>query len=871
MLARLLTNDQCFWSTKDFTASGSVTALKGIRSRECSLTIPADQNKEMDDNKCKKKEADRQFCRNVKRGQSGSSGFILVEFAWIAARRGICQFKEIAAGVAEIWNPRRFSVIAVLAFVMLISSHNCRALTNGLALTPPMGWNSWNHFGSAVDEAIVKGEADAMATNGMETAGYEFINIDDCWQTNRDSNGVIVADTTKFPSGIKALADYVHSKGLKLGIYSDHGTATCQGKPGSYGYEYLDALTYASWSVDYLKYDNCNLPPGDSTNADDAKMADALRESRRPIVFSLCDWSFASWMPDDGNLWRTTADIQDTFSSFVANLAGDSPMAFMAGPGHWNDPDMLEVGNGGMTATQDQSQFSMWCILAAPLIAGNDLTAMSLQTLAILTNEEVIAVDQDPAGEQGIQVAGTPFRQVWCKPLGTDFNAKAVALFNLASIASSMTVNWTNLGLQAGTATVRDLWAHADLGMFTNSFTTNVPADGVVMLKIAGYAPVLPVLGTNYLTSLQAAYAYTGSGTIVANKSIGGNPITLNGVAWTNGIGVNAYSGLEYRLGGMAARFHADIGVDDEVGTNGSVVFQVCADGLKIYDSGIMRGGAPHQTINLDVTGVNRLTIGVNDADDGTANDHADWAGATVIVSNTAPAAPLPPAGFSASQGNPVLLTWRATPGAIVYNIKRSTSSNGLFTNIASTVFQNYADDTVIAGKTYYYVVSCVGKYGESTDSITASITACSPLTVPAVLSATISGTQVILNWNPVPGTNSYTVVRATASTPYSILATGLDTTTCTDTSRINGTIYYYSVAASNGCGLGDYSPYVFGSTNVTIYARLFGNGMILSWPMGMLQSAGQIAGPYGDVSGAVSPYTNLVSGTQQFYRVFVK
>ena len=351
---------------------------------------------------------------------------------------------------------------------------------------------------------VIKSEADAMCTNGMEAAGYSFINIDDCWQTNRDGNGVLVADPAKFPHGIKALADYVHSKGLKLGIYSDHGTVTCQGKPGSYGYEYVDALTFALWGVDYLKYDNCILPPGDSTNADDAKMAAALGQTGRPIVFSLCDWSYASWMPDDGNLWRTTSDIQDTFSSFVANLGADSPMAFVAGPERWNDPDMLEVGNGGMTATQDQSEFSLWCIVGAPLIAGNDLTTMSAQTLAILTNSEVIAVDQDPVGEQGIQVAGSSLRQVWCKPLGTNFNTKAVALFNLTSSATSISVNWTNLGLQAGPATVRDLWAHADLGTFTNSFTTNVPGDGAVMLKVVGTAPVFPIPGTNYLTELRA-------------------------------------------------------------------------------------------------------------------------------------------------------------------------------------------------------------------------------------------------------------------------------------------------------------------------------------------------------------------------------
>lgn len=758
--------------------------------------------------------------------------------------------------------------MAASLIILFVPLRSAWGWTNGLALTPPMGWNSWNHFGCNIDESIIKNEADAMATNGMKAAGYQFVNIDDCWQTNRDANGVIVADPARFPDGIKALADYVHAKGLKLGIYSDHGTGTCQGKPGSYGYEYLDALTYAAWGVDYLKYDNCGVPPGDNTNVDDAKMANALLNSGRPIVFSLCDWSFSSWMPDCGNLWRTTGDIQDTFSSFVANLTGDSPMAFVAGPGRWNDPDMLEVGNGGMTTAQDQSQFSMWCMLAAPLITGNDLTSMSPPTLAILTNDEVIAVDQDPAGEQGIQVAGINTRQVWCKALGTDFNTKAVALFNLTSIASSMTVNWTNIGLQAGSAAVRDLWAHADLGTFTNSFATSVPADGVVMLKIVGTAPALPVLGNNYITALQPAYAYTGSGTIVANQSIGGNPITLNGVIYTNGIGVNSYSGLEYRLGAMASRFQADIGVDDEVGTNGSVVFQVFADGLKIYDSGIMTGGAPHQTLNLDVTGVNRLTLGVNDADDGTASDHADWAGARVIVSNSVPVAPISPVALTASSGQAIQLTWAAMPGATAYNIYRAVSPDGSFTNMASTVLPNYGDSNVIAGVTYYYAVSSVGKGGESTSSTVANATACSPPAMPTGLTVTLNGAQAILDWDPVPGAASYTVVRATSSTPYTPIATGLVATACTDSNRVNGMIYYYAVAASNGCRQSPYSQLVFGSTNVNVGIRQYNTKVVLAWPVGTLQSANAIIGPYSDVTNATSLYTNPMSETQKFYRV---
>jgi alpha-galactosidase len=758
---------------------------------------------------------------------------------------------------------------AVLLLMLLMPLHRAWGLTNGLALTPPMGWNSWNHFQCNIDEGIIKSMADAMATNGMRDAGYQFINIDDCWQTSRDANGVIAADPARFPGGIKALADYVHAKGLKLGIYSDHGISTCQGKPGSYGYEYLDALTYASWGVDYLKYDNCSLPSGDSTNVDDVKMANALMACGRPIVFSLCDWSFSSWMPGCGNLWRTTADIQDSFSSMASNIAGDSPPAFLAGPGRWNDPDMLEIGNGGMTTTGYQSQFSLWCILAAPLIAGNDLTNMPAQTLAILTNAELIAVDQDPAGEQGVEAVGNYIRQVWCKPLGTDFNTKAVALFNLGGSASSMTVNWTNLGLQAGAATLRDLWAHKDLGVFTNSFTTNVPADGTVMLKIAGTAPALPATGTNYLTDLQPAYAYTGSGTIVADRSIGGNIITLNGAPYPKGLGVNAYSGVEYQLGGIASRFVTDIGVDDEVGSGGSVDFQVFADGLKIFDSGVMTGGAVHQAINLDVTGVNRLTLGVTDADNGNSSDHADWAGARIIVSNSAPAAPPPPVGLAANSGNPVGLTWNPTAGAMAYTIKRAISSNGPFTNLTSSILPNYTDANVTAGATYYYAVSAVGKFGESANSTVTSASPCSPLMTPTGLTATISGAQAILRWNSVPGATGYTVARANSSGPYTNIATGLATIGYTDPSRATG--YYYAVAANNDCTRSAYSTDAFATTNVSINLQPAGANLILNWPLGQLQSASQVSGPFSNVPGATPPYTNTVSGAQQFYRVLVQ
>jgi alpha-galactosidase len=351
-----------------------------------------------------------------------------------------------------------------------------------------MGWSSWDSFYCNITETDIMQMADAMATNGMKDAGYQYINIDDCWALYRDAAGVIVADTNSFPSGIKALADYVHSRGLKLGLYTDRGLYTCAGRPGSYGYENLDALTYASWGVDYLKEDGCS--PVDDAYSDYTRMSAALTSCGRPVVFSICNGPFEPWMPVLGNLWRTTGDLQGSFAEMVSNLDENSNSAFAAGPGHWNDPDMLVVGLGTMSDTEDQAHFSMWCIVAAPLIAGNNLLNMSQTTKDTLTNPEVIAVDQDPAGVQGILVGSVPGvegnLEVWCKPLGTDLTTKAVALFNRSSTNASITANWSDIGLQPGNATVRDLWARTDLGTFVNAYSAVVPTHGVKLLKIIG-------------------------------------------------------------------------------------------------------------------------------------------------------------------------------------------------------------------------------------------------------------------------------------------------------------------------------------------------------------------------------------------------
>jgi alpha-galactosidase len=379
------------------------------------------------------------------------------------------------------------------ALITCLPPHESRALDNGLAKTPPMGWNSWNKFGCNVSEELIKQIADAMVSNGMKDAGYQYIVIDDCWQVDRDSQGNIIPDGKRFPSGIRALADYVHAKGLKFGIYSDAGTLTCEKRPGSRGYEFQDARQYAAWGVDYLKYDWCSTST-QNQQASYSIMRDALVKSGRPIVFSLCEWGSSKpwlWAREVGNLWRTTGDIQDCWDckrdwggmGFVHILELQNGLESYAGPGHWNDPDMLEVGNGGMTTTEYRSHFSLWCILAAPLIAGNDIRSMSPEIAEILTNKELIAVDQDQLGMQGRRVKRDAELEVWARQLAD--GSRAVALLNRGTAEKNISVTWSEIGYPDYLpASVRDLWARKDLGKSTGSFSATVESHGVVVVKI---------------------------------------------------------------------------------------------------------------------------------------------------------------------------------------------------------------------------------------------------------------------------------------------------------------------------------------------------------------------------------------------------
>ena len=380
-----------------------------------------------------------------------------------------------------------------VAFIVCLSPGELRALDNGLAKTPPMGWNSWNKFACNVSEDLIKQIADALVRTGMKDAGYQYIVIDDCWQVDRDSQGNIIPDAKRFPSGMKALADYVHAKGLKFGLYSDAGTLTCQKRPGGRGYEFQDARQYAAWGVDYLKYDWCSTST-QNQQASYSIMRDALVKSGRPVVFSLCEWGSSKpwlWARDVGNLWRTTGDIQDCWDckrdwggmGFVHILDLQNGLESYAGPGHWNDPDMLEVGNGGMTTTEYRSHFSLWCLLAAPLIAGNDIRSMSPEIAEILTNKEVIAVDQDQQGLQGRRVKREGDLEVWAKQLAD--GSRAVALLNRGATETKISVSWSDIGYPDYLpASVRDLWARKDLGKSNGSFSASVASHGVVMVKI---------------------------------------------------------------------------------------------------------------------------------------------------------------------------------------------------------------------------------------------------------------------------------------------------------------------------------------------------------------------------------------------------
>lgn len=524
------------------------------------------------------------------------------------------------------------------------------ALASGPAPTPPMGWNSWNAFGCGVDESTIEGVAQTLVATGMADAGYQYVNIDDCWSfypqttpaaqctpsTCRTDAGALQANPSTFPDGIAAVATDVHNLGLKLGIYGDRGTNTCAGREGSQGYETQDSQSFASWGVDYLKYDNCSADAG-IIEQQYQTMSMALQATSRPIVFSICAWNFYEWELGTGQLWRTTSDIQPNWTSVLSNVMTNEVLAAYGGPNGWNDPDMLEVGNlesadSALGDIEDQSHFSLWAISDAPLIAGNDPMLMTPTTQSILTNSEVIAINQDALGLQGVTVSGDA--SVWAKPLNQS-GARAVVLLNTSDTsAANITFQLPEIGLAGGSATVRDLVSHADLGSFQDSYTYNaIPAHGSATLKVVGAEPPRPS-GTTYLSDLQWTYASNGLANHLVQKDANwsGQPITMSGTPYAKGLGVYGPSLVIYRLAPGCSSFKATVGLDDSAGAGGSVVFQVWADGQKLYDSGPVVGpSAPVQSVQVSLNNNKRLRLLVTNDNDGSTLDRADWANAQVV------------------------------------------------------------------------------------------------------------------------------------------------------------------------------------------------------------------------------------------------
>lgn len=387
-----------------------------------------------------------------------------------------------------------------LSIASLFATQTNLAQTASLAQTPPMGWNSWNHFAEKVTDADVRATADQLVSTGMRDAGYVYVNIDDTWQGKRDASGAIHGNE-KFPD-MKALADYVHSKGLKIGIYSSPGAQTCARYEGSYGHEAQDAKTYAEWGIDFLKYDLCSFGlqmgevrkahPEDPQAANKLmlaaykKMGDALRATGRPILYSLCQYGLDEpwkWGPTVGaQMWRTTDDINDTWSRMFIIGQSQADLAPFAGPGHWNDPDMLEVGNGGMKTEEYRQHMTLWAMLASPLLAGNDLTKMTADDKAILMNRDVIAIDQDALGKQATRLYQTGDMGVWSRPLTG--GRVAVALVTSSWGERQIQFDFAKVGFPNG-ANVRDVWAAQDLGRKTGTFTGRVAQHGVMLLILS--------------------------------------------------------------------------------------------------------------------------------------------------------------------------------------------------------------------------------------------------------------------------------------------------------------------------------------------------------------------------------------------------
>jgi alpha-galactosidase len=511
-----------------------------------------------------------------------------------------------------------------------------------LAMTPPMGWNSWNAFEKEIDEEKIRAIADAMVSSGMRDAGYTYLVLDDAWMAKkRDKDGRLVADPMKFPSGMKAIGDYIHSKGLKYGIYEDRGKLTCQQLPGSFGHERIDMETFAQWGVDYIKMDSCFAENnGRMSSVDYALYRKWIRATGRPMVLSISDFGNGAWAwggKESAQLWRTSNDIYPWMGSIYAcaeTSSGDRAIhpAFnglwqFAGPGHWNDPDMLQVGNlkdmdEDRREIADRAHFSLWCILAAPLMAGNDLRTMSDKVRKVLTAPELIAVNQDRRGIQGYKVFNDGGREVYNKPLSD--GKTAVLLLNKGREKTDITVQWNQIGL-SGDQPVRDLWACKDLGEFKDSFTAHdLDRHEHRMIKVGRHGPPLPApapmplekytvtrKGKTYLSDLY--YIWKAGKAPVYNTTYGGDPIRVTGQTFKKGIGCKSKCAVMFKVNGRADRFRAIVAMDKSSREGSEGRFRVYNEDFfanrVLWDSGEMTTDSPAKEIDIELNDVQCLML----------------------------------------------------------------------------------------------------------------------------------------------------------------------------------------------------------------------------------------------------------------------
>lgn len=492
-----------------------------------------------------------------------------------------------------------------------------------------MGWNGFNAFGcDGLDETILRAHVDALVTSGMQSAGYRYVNLDACWQAQRSETGERMFDPARLPGGIHALSEDVHAHGLLLGVFARAGE--CSGDPTGVGYEAMDAASYASWGVDYVKYAACRW--GDAGESEIRPLAEALSEIERPMVLSIAVPPFQEWMPDVAQVWRTAADAAPTWSSILTSADATIPLAAYARPGAFNDPDMLEIGNAGLTLAEQRAHFSVWSILAAPLLAGNDLTLMTEETRDILTNSRVIALNQDPLGLQAALVRREGDVDILAKPLA-ECGARALVLFNRGEASAEVSVALEELWLERGDAIVEDLWSDAERVASFGDLTFTVEPHDARALRVTGVEPPLPS-GRVYLSDLRFTYATNGYGPVELDTTNGedeafdGSPIRLRGAAYDKGLGVHAPSLLRYRLGQACSRFVADVGIDDDQAGRGSVQFEVWADGERLFQSGRLTGESPLHEVSVDVTDRRELRLFVGTGGDNDGLDHAVWAGA---------------------------------------------------------------------------------------------------------------------------------------------------------------------------------------------------------------------------------------------------